>query len=587
MKLRIAGLIATTAALVTCTLSAPALAGSSGPMPPAGWPADLAQEYQAIFGGAGAWAPQGTIVADSGFRPYPNGFPFQNWGADLTQNALFFGVPQRVTYPIPADAPSISEAPLNALAMRRSFGDGVCLDAASIDPRTGSCTLTSTAQVFAAAIQAQADGGHCFGLAAAAAALFNGQLTPNQVGSSLVLSANSLSTPTQQTITRLFVSQFFGGLAAVDENSTAASVVQTLIRGLSAGVEPYILVLSGPVGGHGITPYAVYDRGNGLYDIAVYDNNWPNQPRAVHVDTVANTFEYQGQTNPSQQSMLWSSQDDGYIGLASVADTLGSLTCPICRGRDHGTFIAFSAVAEENAGIELDVQALDGSPLPPGSFQVLNPLNPPDPEQKGLPMIIVSPGVSFRVVLDAAAIKTRQPVEIYAMEPTTSRYVDLDDVLPGTTHVFAFDVKSKDSLVAASNASSPRLLQTVERPGVSTTLNGHLLAMGRGTTATQDWDQIVKHMTYRSSAKRDTRWNVQATRATEAATDDFVALSVDVPAGASIVVDYGHWAKATGPRAWVDLEDDGRPDRRITFQPVTPELLKAHASELFVQQGPG
>ena len=587
MKLRIAGLIAASVALFTGAIGAPAMAGSSEPLPPAGWPADLTQEYQAIFGSAGAWAPQGTIVADSGFRPYPNGFPFQNWGADLTQNALFFGVPQRVTYPIPPNAPPIAEAPLNALAMRRSFGDGVCLDPESIDARTGSCTMTSTAQIFAAAIQAQADGGHCFGLAASAAALFNGQIPPNQLGSSLVLSANSLPTPAQETITRLFVSQFFGALESLDEGSTAASVVETLIGGLRAGVAPYILVLSGPVGGHGITPYAVYDRGNGLYDIAVYDNNWPNQPRAVHVNTVTNTFEYQGQTNPAEPSMMWSSQDDGYIGLAPVADTLGPLTCPICRGAGHGTFVAFSAVEAENAGIDIDVQALDGSALPPGSVQILSPLNPPDPEQKGLPMIIVSPGLSFRVVVDAASTVSRQPLEVYAMEPTTSRYVDLDDVLPGTTHVFAFDVKSKDSLVAASNASSPRLLQTVERPGVSTTLNGHLLAMRQGTTATQDWDKSLRHMTYRSSAKTDTRWNVQATRATEAATSDFVALSVGVPAGASIVVDYGHWAKATGPRAWVDVDDDGTPDRAITFEPVTPKLVKEHADELFVQQGPG
>ncbi len=586
MKMRIVGLIAASVALFTSALAVPAAAGSSSPVPPAGWPADLTADYESLFGGAGAWAPQGTIVADSGFRPYPNGFPFRNWGADLTQNALFFGAPERVTYAIPENASPITEAPLNSLAMRRSFGDGVCLDASSIDPRTGSCTLTSTAQVFASAIQAQANGGHCFGLAAAASALYNGQITPNQLGSGLVLSANTLPTAAQRTITRLFISQFFGGGNSVDYESTPTTVLQTLINDLRGGVTPYILVMSGPVGGHAITPYAVYDRGNGLYDIAVYDNNWPNQERAVHVDTIANTFEYQGQTNPAEASLLWSSQDNGFIGLASVADTLGPLTCPICRGRDHGTFVAFSAVAEKNAGIEIDVQALDGSALPPSSFQVLSPLNPPDSGLAGLPMIIVKPGVSFRIVLDAGAIASRQPLEVYAMEPTTSRYVDLDDVLPGTTHVFAFDVKSKDSLVAASNSSSPRLLQTVERPGSSTTLNGHLLALRPGSAATQDWDKAARHMTYRSSARRATTWNVQATRTTDTGTSDFVALSVPVPAGASIVVDYGQWTKAAGPKAWVDLDDDGTPDTPITFQPVTRALLLGHADELFVQQGP-
>ena len=39
--------------------------------------------YAALFGGVPPDAPTGTIVADSGFRAFPNGFSFINYGADL------------------------------------------------------------------------------------------------------------------------------------------------------------------------------------------------------------------------------------------------------------------------------------------------------------------------------------------------------------------------------------------------------------------------------------------------------------------------------------------------------------------------
>jgi hypothetical protein len=59
---------------------APAPDIASGGNAPGGWiisPVD----YQDLFGSAGVGEPQGTLVADSGFRPYPHGFPIPNWGS--------------------------------------------------------------------------------------------------------------------------------------------------------------------------------------------------------------------------------------------------------------------------------------------------------------------------------------------------------------------------------------------------------------------------------------------------------------------------------------------------------------------------
>ena len=86
-------------------------------------------------------------------------------------------------------------------------------------------------------------------------------------------------------------------------------VVTALIDGLSEGSVPYTLNLRWPTEGggsegHQITPYAVYDKGDGVYDIAVYDNNFPFKERAVEVDTNTNTWAYEVLINPSAPATI-------------------------------------------------------------------------------------------------------------------------------------------------------------------------------------------------------------------------------------------------------------------------------------------
>src|SRR6516225_5664704 len=87
--------------------------------------------------------PKVGVVADSGFRPAPNGFTFQNYGTTLASGA----VPTNLT---PADVEAI-------------FGQKVCADAA-----IGKCDLIPEAQAWMEQMnQAMADG-HCFGFSVAA-----------------------------------------------------------------------------------------------------------------------------------------------------------------------------------------------------------------------------------------------------------------------------------------------------------------------------------------------------------------------------------------------------------------------------------
>jgi hypothetical protein len=568
------------------TATGQAVANDLGPgNPPAGWIIDPGV-YELYFGSAGEWAPQGAMVVDSGFRPYPNGFGFANYGSNFSDNATLFGIPYRES--TRGSAANASEPQrLNSLAMRRTFGDSVCIDVKAINPKTGACRMTLSAEVFAAAMTAPAGGGHCFGIAAAAAALYNGQIPPNQLGAGLVPALNPLNQPAQQTILRLFGTQIFNASPASSVANTSTEVVQTLIRDLAGGTVPYVLVLYGP-NGHAVTPYAVLDRGNGQYDIAVYDNNYPNQPRAVKVDTVTDTFRYSGGSLPGQDPYIYSEQNDNILALVEVNKTLEQQPCGVCRDQESPyKLIAFSPIASENDGLVLTMVGIDGQPLPPNSYSFLPPLNPPGPESTSLPFISVDSSTSFQLVLDARKMKKPQSIEVFGVGNASTRFTVLENIQPGTLERFIFNAKTDVVTVQSNRPTAPRLLATVDEPGESFLLNGHVLDLPRQARFNSDLDRDEKVMKYRTTARRSTTWIIQIDRMTGDSYRGFISLEVNVPRNATVVLDYGSWDDTRGPKVWIDRKSNGKLDEQVPAQLITKALVDEleRQGQVYTSQG--
>jgi len=486
----------------------------SGGNPPAGWIADPGA-FTGAFGPLDVGAPQGTVIVDSGFRPYPHGFPIPNWGdaQSFINSQLIFGTPSRLSFD---DYEAGNVAPpqgLNALSLRRTFGDGVCRDPKSIDPKTGDCELIFGAELLAQLIETGATGGHCFGFAAAAAGLYNGQIPANQVGASGlgINITNPMGNPAVQTITRLYGTQYFDdSIPAALAGFSPTDVVNTLINGLQDGTAPYILTVINSEGGHGITPFAVLDRGEGIYDIAVYDNNFPMRARAVTVDTNDDTFTYTSAVNPSAPGIEWSTETQSNIGLVSVADMLEEQTCPVCLGPDQGTLVTISPLKADNAD-EIGIGLVDpsGQPLDPSTYRALAPLNPPTKAQITQPVITVDPSVEqFAIVVNTEDLASKQALELYAISNGEAQYVLLDELASNSTTVFG--VGGPDGIAFTSDApSSPRILQLSDQPGVSFDVNGHPLDLPADVEVEQQWNTERERIVYRSNAKKTLRWNIQ------------------------------------------------------------------------------
>lgn len=570
------------------TASAADIDLASGGNPPAGWTVNP-EAYAETIGAPWKGAPQGTVIADSGFRPYPHGFPLPNWGSpeDFVQNELIWGTPNRVTLEELEKGQFAVPPTLNALALRRTLGDGVCRDPKAIDPKTGSCDLILGAELLAQSIETGGLGGHCFGMAAAAAALYNGQIDANQVGASGlgINAANPMDGRAIQTITRLFGTQYLSPdvLPVAVAGQSPAEVIQTLVAELPGGQVPYVLTLIGPGGGHGITPYAVTDRGDGVYDIAVYDNNFPFQAHAVTVDTKDDSFVYTSAINPNSPSYTWSSANDSVIALIPMETILAQQPCPVCRGKDNGTLVAFNAWAAVNAD-EMGFRLLDaqGNPLSKELYRTLGPLNPETKKQVSAPIIAVEPGIEFGVQILTGDLAESQPVEIYAMSNGNSEYLLLDDVPSNSSTIFG--VGTEGALVTSNKPSSPRIQQLWDGRKESIDVNGHPLVLPANVIANQDWDRAKQRVVYDSTAKRTLAWNVQVSGFTDEGDVNWVGLNVKVPAGAKIIVDYAKASATVAPTAWVQAKDGSRTS--VTMQKVTQSLIDKDRDKLYLAQGP-
>jgi len=345
------------------------------------------------------WAPQGTIVADSGFVAIRDSFPFFNYGQRLGSGNALLGYNGNEF-----------AAQLTPDSMLRMFGaDVACSHYSKDDSGKETCIPKPAVAEWIDAANNYMWGGHCYGVAALNAQLFNGELKRSRLTDAQINSAVQLDAKVQGELAYWWTTQMTSN-AAEGTLTDPLSVVQTLRDNLQPGQIPYVLVLSfeveGQPAGHAITPHAVYERANGDFDIAVYDNNFPLRTRAIHVDTSENSYEYLVGAIPGGPQ-VYSTGDakNTTIGLAPLTDIQGTLDCPFCAGKEQ--IVSFGSKQPIPASVKTDISALDGSDIP--DLKKHPNLNP---SSGSLPAFRMPPGTDFKVTVDNSA--NDKPINLFA-----------------------------------------------------------------------------------------------------------------------------------------------------------------------------
>jgi len=289
-----------------------------------------------LFAALPGRAAAGQIVADLGFRPDPDGFSFPNYGDEE------------------------GYANLDAGEMQRLFGPSVC-----VAGKGARCVLTPTARAWMQSVNEDMAGGHCYGFAVLTELIHKRQLPEFGVHSlaafgsgptpfSLAIDGN---VALQRAIARAWSFQMLESVNAAVVRGAPSRILRFLVERALSPTDPETWTLTifrrDGTGGHAITPYAVEDMGNGIYQVHVYDNNWPGDTgRRVTIDTVNDTWRYYAATRPGLAAAEYEGDAQTQsLALHPTRPGLGVQPCPICVGR-QGAGSRYNEIRLQGGGDE-------------------------------------------------------------------------------------------------------------------------------------------------------------------------------------------------------------------------------------------
>jgi hypothetical protein len=266
--------------------------------------------------------PQSNVVSDlaglkasSGFDVARDGFSFENYGNESGIRNLKTG------------------------DMRRMFGDVVCSRV-----KDNACTLSPAARQWMRQINNNMGGGHCEGMAVLSEHLYYNLVDIRTFGATQTSQLDLYSDDALQgEIAYWWATQMTNPTTDSLNHGTPAEIVRTLSEWMQNTPTADNIYTIGIykrdwTGGHAISPVAIEPVDDRIVDIMVYDNNYPNELRPIHVDMVANTWEYEGSSNPEIESDLYEGDADTQtLELTPSAPRLLQQECDFCNGAKGST----------------------------------------------------------------------------------------------------------------------------------------------------------------------------------------------------------------------------------------------------------
>ncbi len=511
------------------------------------------------------YTPTSPLIADSGFRPDANGFHFENYGAKLSSGAT----------------------PTNLVAddVRRMFGDGVCADAQS-----GKCDLNPEAQAWMDQANAAMAGGHCEGFSMASLLLWTGKLQPDPLGApaapAMVIDNNTVL---QRQLAYNFMFQNLPAVLQHQVHGTPNEILNTLKQVLVPHpTEAYTLGIYKPdhTGGHAVTPFAIEDKGGGMQNLLIYDNNYPGVIRKVSFDTNANSWSYEASTNPNEPSALYTgdaSTPAPSIELDPAFPGLGTQPCPFCgkvpASAGNSALRTPGATPAHLAGLRTDVGApatdeiwLQGSDTDHahlliaddkggqigfvnGAFVSKMPgataefqKSDQDWRASSEPTYYVPDGVKYTITVDGTNLQSADDTSVGVIGSSFDLSVDGITMNPGEKDTLVASPDATQLAYTSSRAESPTLSLAVSDTNADYTFEVMGLSDVPGSTTTLKLPAEGADLVIDTGASTGpSNVTVKVHREDGEGVKDFIGKDIQLAAGEQADLAFGSWTDPSQP----------------------------------------
>lgn len=503
----------------------------------------------------------GEIVYDFGFNPQKNGFRFENYGDDIPATNL------------------------TADELRRMFGDQVC---ARLDGT--ECTLTPPAEQWMEQVNGDMAGGHCEGMAVLSLMMYTQKVSPQDFGGTTASDLDINNEDLQREIAYWWATQAVAPTYTSVIKGTPMEILKTIEQMDPAG-ETYTIGIYNDAGeGHAITPIGVEDKGDGLYAILVYDNNYPGETRELLVDSRDDSWTYETSINPEVQSDVWSGNAETQtLDLTPTSARLDQQECPFCGDNQvSSTGAKLAAPALQLNQIFLDGEGhilitddsghrlgyVDGkliNEIPNASYTEFRMgANGNTPE----PVYYLPATLDVTIEIDGTDLTEETLTDLVLIGPGYSIGLEGIYLTPGQVDTAYFYPLDETISYETTSDESPSIVFGIENPNAAADyyfeVYGVDLVGGGTITAlldTKAGDLLINT----EKLNGEGTFNFYMTRITDQLEDEFSAEDIALQEGALVYINYAEWTDANpnGISFNVDLNGDGSIDDEYVVDDAT------------------
>ncbi len=495
----------------------------------------------------------GEVIFDFGFTPEQNGFSFENYGDDIPATNL------------------------TADELRRMFGDEVCADI-----NGDQCILTPPAEQWMDQINESMGGGHCEGMAVLSLMMYTGQVSPADFGGSVASDLDVNDEALQKEIAYWWATQATDPTASSVVRGTPMEILET-VRQMDVNGETYTIGIYNDRGeGHAITPFGVQDKGDGLYAILVYDNNYPGETRELFIDSRDGSWTYETSINPQVETDVWSGNaETETLDLTPTSARVEIQACPFCEGGFTSTNkLAAADQLVNQFFLDGDGHILitdeNGNRLGYVNGEIVNEISGASYTRYRMlasgetpePIYAVPAGLDVTITIDGTDLTEETLTDLVMIGAGYTIGVEGIYLTPGQVDTAYF--YPTDQMIAYETESdeSPSIIFGVENPDADYYFEVYGADMLGGGVITAWLDSSAGDLLINTEKLNgEGSFNFYLTRITDEAEEEFYAEDIVLNEGALIYVNYAEWTDANpeGIYFGVDLDGDGEVDEEYVI----------------------